>query len=369
MIHVAGTKGKGSTCAFVNAFLAAHGQRTGFPKRVGLYTSPHLKYVQERIRINSKPLSKDVFARYVFETWDSLKQLDTEGPRYLQMLMLVAVHTFLKEKVDVAICETHNGGEFDATNIFQHPVATGIANIGMDHVEQLGPSIENIASHKAGIFKTGSPAFSSMQDPSTAAILEDRARNKGVDLQYVDIYPDLPDDAPSLQPFVQRVNASLALALTNALFTRRQCSENDKLSAEDIRNGALQFSWPGRFQRILQGSQEWFLDGAHNDLSVKIAANWFADTAGQDRRYTIMTTTGNSLLTESLSLATAIPRMMIFSHISERDGPALLRCIANTLKLRNISLQCLIISTYDQRLDGINDAGELNLDFLIHSCV
>lgn len=255
------------------------------------------------------------------------------------MLMLVAVHSFLREKVDVAICETHNGGEFDATNIFRQPVATGIANIGMDHVEQLGPSIENIASHKAGIFKTGSPAFSTLQDPSTAAVLEDRAKNKSVELQYVDVYPNLPDDAPALQPFVQRINASLALALTNALLTRRQCSESDKMSAEDIRNGALHFSWPGRFQRILQGSQEWFLDGAHNDLSVQIAANWFADIVGQDQ-----------------SLATAIPRMMIFSHISERDGPALLRCIANTLKSRNIILQRLIISTYDQRLDGIRDA-------------
>lgn len=306
---------------------------------MGLYTSPHLKCVQERIRINSRPLSKDVFARYVFETWDNLKELDIEGPRYLQMLMLVAVHTFLREKVDVAIYETHNGGEFDATNIFRQPVATGIATIGMDHVEQLGPSIENIASHKAGIFKTGSPAFSTLQDPSTAAILEDRANKKGVELQYVDVYPNLPDDAPSLRPLVQRVNASLALALTNTLLTRKQCSESDKMSTEDIRNGALKFSWPGRFQRILQGPQEWFLDGAHNDLSVKIAANWFADIVGQDR-----------------SLVTEIPRMMIFSHISERDGAALLSCIANTLKLRNITLQRLILSTYDQRLDGINDA-------------
>lgn len=251
---------------------------------MGLYTSPHLKCVQERIRINSIRLSRNLFARYVFEVWDGLKEFDSDGPRYLQLLMLVAVHTFLREKVDVAICETHNGGEFDATNIFRHPVATGIATIGMDHVEQLGPSIENIASHKAGIFKAGSPAFSTLQDPLAAAILEDRANKKGVELQYVGVNPDLPDDAPSLGPFVQKVNASLALALTNTLLMKKQFSEGDKMSAEDIRNGALQFSWPGRFQTISQGSQEWFLDGAHNDLSVKIAANWFADIVGQNQR-------------------------------------------------------------------------------------
>lgn len=281
VIHVAGTKGKGSTCAFVDSFLAAHGQRTGFPKRIGLYTSPHLKRVQERIRIDSRPISTDLFARYVFEVWDGLKEFDTDGPRYLQMLMLVAVHTFLSERVEVAICETHNGGEFDATNIFRQPVATGISTIGMDHVEQLGPSIENIASHKAGIFKAGSPAFSTLQDPLAAAILEDRANKKGVELQYVGVNPVLPDDAPSLGPSVQRSNASLALALTDTLLMRKQ---NDKMSAEDIRNGALRFSWPGRFHRISQGSQEWFIDGAHNDISVEIAANWFADVVGQDQR-------------------------------------------------------------------------------------
>lgn len=250
---------------------------------MGLYTSPHLKYVEDRIRINSKILSRDVFAQYVFEVWDSLKELDTDKPRILQTLILVAIHTFLREGVDVAICETHNGGEFDATNVFRQPVATGISTVGMDHIEQLGPSIENIASHKAGIFKAGSPAFSTLQDSLVAAVIQDRANQKGVELQYVGINPDLPDDAPSLKPLVQRLNASLALALTNALLAKRS-SGSGKMSAEDIRNGVLQFSWPGRFQRIVQGSQEWFLDGAHNDLSVKIAANWFADVIGHDQR-------------------------------------------------------------------------------------
>ena len=285
VIHVAGTKGKGSTCAFVNSFLAAHGQRTGFPQRVGLYTSPHIKYVQERIQIDSRPLSKDIFARYVFEVWDNLKHFGTDGPRHLQMLMLIAVHTFLTEKVDVAIFETHSGGEFDATNIFRQPIATGISTIGLDHIEQLGPSIENIASHKAGIFKGGSPAFSTLQDPLAAAILKDRAVNKGAELQFVGVCRHLPNDVPSLGPSVQKINASLALALTNALLNRKGHSGSDIMSAEDIRNGALRFSWLGRFHKISLGRQEWFLDGAHNEMSIKIAADWFADSVGQVQRY------------------------------------------------------------------------------------
>ncbi len=285
VIHVAGTKGKGSTCAFVNSFLAAHGQRTGFPQRVGLYTSPHLKHVQERIQINSRPLSKDMFARYVFEVWDNLKNLGADGPRFLQMLMLVAVHAFLTEKVDVAICEAHSGGEFDATNFFRQPVATGISTIGMDHVEQLGPSIENIASHKAGIFKAGSPAFSALQDPLAAAILKDRAVKKGAELQFVGVCPHLPSGVPSLDPSVQKINASLALALTNTLLKRKERSGNSVMSAEDTRTGALNFSWLGRFHKISQELQEWFLDGAHNEMSIKIAADWFADSVGPIQRY------------------------------------------------------------------------------------
>ena len=261
---------------------------------MGLYTSPHLKRVQERIRINSNPLSTDLFAQYFFEAWDSLKALDADGPRYLQMLTLLAIHTFLREKVDVVICETHSGGEFDATNIFRQPVATGISTIALDHVMQLGPSIENIASHKAGIFKAGSPAYSTRQDSLAAAVLEDRANMKGVDLRCVGISDNLPDDVPSLGPFVQKVNASLAINLANALLGKGQYCESDSLSSEDIRTGALQFSWLGRFQRISQGSHEWYLDGAHNKLSVEIAANWFADVVSQDQRSTTQTLSGVS---------------------------------------------------------------------------
>lgn len=200
------------------------------------------------------------------------------------MLMLIAVHAFLAEKVDVAIFEAHSGGEFDATNVLRHPVATGITTIGMDHVEQLGPSIENIASHKAGIMKAGTPAFSTMQVAQAAAVMEDRAVNKGVQLEFVGVSNDLPEDVPSLGPSVQKINASLALALTNTLLKRKERSGSGVLSTEDIHTGALHFSWHGRFHKLLLGNQVWYLDGAHNEMSIKIAADWFADSVGQDQR-------------------------------------------------------------------------------------
>ncbi|KAL8788666.1 MAG: hypothetical protein Q9213_001594 [Squamulea squamosa] len=278
VIHVSGTKGKGSTCAFINSLLKVHGERTGFPRKIGLYTSPHLKYVQERIQIDSRPLSENLFAKYVFEVWHGLSGKIFPGPRYLQLLFLISVHAFIKEGVDVAIYETHNGGEYDATNVIQKPVVTGVTTIGMDHVEQLGPLIENIAWHKAGIFKHGSPAFSTSQEPAAATVLQQRANEKNVALQFVGVNPILPHNALALKPEVQRMNCSLAIALASTFLKIKASQEHCFLASQDIFQGIEQFSWPGRFHHILDGNHEWFLDGAHNELSIQKAAQWFVET-------------------------------------------------------------------------------------------
>ena len=284
MIYVAGTKGKGSTCAFVNSFLRAHRERNRYPQKIGLYTSPHLKVVQERVQINSRPLSEDLFTKYVFEVWTGLSSArdPSKGPRYLQFLFLISVHAFIQENVDVAIYETHHGGEHDATNIFHQPAATGITTIGMDHVEQLGPTIENIAWHKAGIFRKGTPAFSTRQVPAAAAILEQRATEKETTLEFIDVDSQISTNALTLKSDVQRLNASLALALTNTLLKKRTLG---RLTPEDVKSGVENFFWPGRFHQITDGNHQWFLDGAHNDLSVLKAAQWFAAAALETQRY------------------------------------------------------------------------------------
>ena len=283
MIHIAGTKGKGSTCAFTRSFLQVHSERTGFPKRIGLYTSPHLQVVCERIQVDFRPIQKDLFTRYFFEVWNRVISQVPPNPRYLQLLMLVAVHTFIKEKVDVAIFEAHNGGEYDATNIFASPKATGISTIGMDHVGQLGPSIENIAWHKAGIFKTGSSAFSVDQQPQAAAVLRSRANEKKVSLEFIgdDLVNNM--DAPSMKTVVQRRNASLALKLANS-FLQKQGGSIHLLTPDDIKEAVQHFSWSGRFQQIVRGTHKWFLDGAHNELSVPYAVRWFAEMIKQEFR-------------------------------------------------------------------------------------
>ena len=131
-VHVAGTKGKGSTCAFVSSFLQQHGNISGFPKKISLYTSPPLITTRERIQINGQPISEQLFATYTFELWDKSWHHASQTtdrvenmPRYRQLLMLLSLHVFAREKVDVAIYEAHSGGEYDCTNII-NPTVTGL---------------------------------------------------------------------------------------------------------------------------------------------------------------------------------------------------------------------------------------------------
>ncbi|KAI4111829.1 MAG: hypothetical protein LQ339_000288 [Xanthoria mediterranea] len=357
VIHVSGTKGKGSTCAFVNSFLKAHGERTGFPRKIGLYTSPHLKYVQERIQIDSRPMSEMLFAKYVFEVWHGLSGKISPGPRYLQLLFLISVHAFIREGIDVAIYETHNGGEYDATNVIQKPVVTGVTTIGMDHVEQLGPLIENIAWHKAGIFKNGSPAFSTFQEPAAAAVLQQRADEKHVALQFIGVNPTLPHNTSALKPEVQRTNCSLALALASTFLKMKGPQDCRILAPQDILQGIEQFSWPGRFHCVVDGNHEWFLDGAHNELSIQKAAQWFVEATlerqGERQGYLDLSDSNNvELEADVSSISPPCTRVLIFSHISVRDGAALLKGVAEALHRGGLQIQHVILSTYEEQQDG-----------------
>lgn len=253
--------------------------RTGYPTRVGLYTSPDLQCIRERIQIDDKPITEDIFTRYFFEVWETLTPLgsgrcaeSSRQPRYLQLLALLAFHTFIRENVDAAIFETHHGGEFDATNVIRRPVATAITSLGLDHVAQLGPTVEDIAWHKAGIFKTGAPAFTVTQEAGPSEVLRKRATEKNTRLTFVSSSSILTTNKRVLSVPVQRLNCSLALELATAFLQPK----GHALDADDISKGIDNFSWIGRFEVIEKGGSQWFLDGAHNELSLEQAAEWFA---------------------------------------------------------------------------------------------
>jgi len=185
MIHITGTKGKGSTCAFISSLL-----QTLFPdQKIGLFTSPHLKAVNERIQINSQPISEEVFARYFWEVWDLLeKSAEKEGldkakkPVYFRFLTLMAFHAFLDMKVDTAVVEVGVGGEYDSTNVVENPTCTGITSLGIDHVTVLGNTLESIAWHKGGIYKKGVPALTVEQPAGALEVLRQRALEREVHL-------------------------------------------------------------------------------------------------------------------------------------------------------------------------------------------
>ncbi|RDL31543.1 uncharacterized protein BP5553_09752 [Venustampulla echinocandica] len=336
-IHVSGTNGKGSTCAFVASFLKAHGNNTGYPQSIGLYTSPHMKSIRERIRINGEPISEEHFTTRFFEIWDKLPGQATptlDIPRYLQLLALLSFHVFIEEKVDVAIYECHLGAEFDATNIIRTPLATAITPISMDHASLLGPTIQDIAWHKAGILKSECLAFSAIQNPEVAMVLEQRAAEKGVVLKYIGVDSALPTYAAALKPEFQRINCSLALAVVRAWLSVK-APQGQSSMENTITRGIEQFSWPGRYQQINQRNCQWFLDGAHNDLSLRYAVKWFAETATGKQNNSVIST-----------------RILIFSQFSTRDGTALLRSIAESLQDNKIWMQYIIFTTYDERRDG-----------------
>jgi folylpolyglutamate synthase len=200
-------------------------------------------------------------------------------PRYLQIFALLSFHTFIRERVDAAIFETHHGGEYDATNVVEKPIVTAVTTLGMDHIKQLGPTIESIAWHKAGIFKPGASAFAAPQAIAAAEALRQRASEKGVSLQVVDTDPSLATNIVQLKPDVQRTNCSVALAAVRSFLDQKTNGKCSGLTSTDILQGISQFSWPGRFQFVMENQFQWFLDSAHNEMSVGIAAEWFLETS------------------------------------------------------------------------------------------
>jgi folylpolyglutamate synthase len=190
-------------------------------------------------------------------------------------LALLAFHVFIRENVDAAIFETHHGGEYYATNVIQKPIVTGITSLGIDHIRQLGPTLGNIAWHKAGIFKAEAPAFSVPQETGAIKVLCDRAAENKTTLTFVPPDNCLSTDVGVLSIPVQRLNSSLALALSRMFLQLK--APGHTMNSEDIARGINNFSWAGRFEIIEEGTSQWFVDGAHNDLSVKQAAEWFSN--------------------------------------------------------------------------------------------
>ncbi|XP_043816861.1 folylpolyglutamate synthase isoform X2 [Manihot esculenta] len=219
IIHVAGTKGKGSTCTFTESILRHCGFHTG------LFTSPHLIDVRERFRLDGEDICEEKFLAYFWWCYDRLKEKTTEDipmPTYFRFLALLAFKIFAAEQVDVAILEVGLGGTFDATNVVQTHVVCGISSLGYDHMEILGNTLGEIAGEKAGIFKNGVPAFTVPQPDEAMRVLEEKASKRDVPLQ---VAPPLDSNLLNglklgLEGEHQYINAGLAVALSSKWLQR-----------------------------------------------------------------------------------------------------------------------------------------------------
>lgn len=298
-IHVAGTKGKGSTSAFISSILAQYLPSTAEthtpPTKIGLYTSPHLRFVRERIQIDNEPISEERFAKYFFEVWDRLeaaaKTANTPSdaptkPVYFRYLTLMALHAYLEEGVDTAVIECGIGGEYDSTNILTKPTVTAVTSLGIDHTAMLGSTLAEIAWHKAGIFKPGSVAFSAPQNEEAITVLQERAAEKGTMLHVIGVHPSLANDEVKLglSASFQKTNASVAIAVAAAhLRALGHTSIPDPtaspcipLPPEFVR-GLEQVRWPGRCEVRREKNVAWHIDGGHTLESIEVTGRWFAE--------------------------------------------------------------------------------------------
>ncbi|XP_056158749.1 folylpolyglutamate synthase isoform X2 [Syzygium oleosum] len=302
IIHVAGTKGKGSTCAFCEAILRECGFRTG------LFTSPHLIDVRERFRLDGLDVSEDKFLLYFWDCWSQLKENVSEDlpmPPLFQFLTILAFKMFLSEQVDVAIIEVGLGGKKDSTNVIKEPVVCGIASLGMDHMEALGNTLGQIASHKAGIFKPQIPAFTVPQLSEAMDALEETAGELKVPLQ-VAVPLDIQRwgrETLGLSGDHQFVNAGLAVSLCKCWLQRT--GNWEKLLRKDEEAAGLEL--PPAFVRGLStarlsgraqivhdngsadtsensGELTFYLDGAHSPESMEACARWFSGATKANKK-------------------------------------------------------------------------------------
>jgi dihydrofolate synthase / folylpolyglutamate synthase len=256
IIHVAGTNGKGSVCAMIDAITRAAGYRTG------LFTSPHLVTFRERIQVDGKLISRDDVAaglsmiRQLVADWDP-------HPTFFELTTALALHHFRATGCELIVFETGMGGRLDATNAVT-PVVSVITPIDLDHQKWLGDTLAEIAAEKAGIIKPGVPVVSARQQPEAEEVLRKRAEECGSEIEF--IRDAAPHDVALIGPH-QKQNAALAVAALRAA--------RIPVAEDAISQGLAHVQWPARFQLF---DKQFAIDGAHNPAGARVLADaWRAE--------------------------------------------------------------------------------------------
>lgn len=313
IIHVAGTNGKGSVCAYLSGLLMENG------RKVGMFTSPHLISMNERIRINGEVVSKEQFlsgyeqVRMLFEKLPE----ETAHPSFFETLFLIAMCIFEKSDVEYVILETGLGGRLDATNVVSNPELTIITKIGLDHCQYLGNTKQEIAAEKAGILKEKVPVVYLKKYKDTAQVIEKRAlsrscpmeglgkesfyienfKNKNIDFCYKSRYYDYITFTVPCCALYQVENISLALRAFECLM------EKEHISIDRLRKAIAGTKWEGRMEEISSGI---YVDGAHNEDGIYA----FLDTVSH------MSCKGKKIL--------------LFSVVSDKDYKGMIRALTDS---------------------------------------
>lgn len=311
IIHIAGSKGKGSTSAMLERVLRAAGYRTG------LFTSPHLSHVEERIQVDGDPISRDEIASLLAEVRDAASSLQ---PTFFEVATAIGFLHFVRRRVEVAIIEVGLGGRFDSTNICL-PLVSLITSISFDHMKYLGDTLASIAFEKAGIIKPGRPVVSGVVTPEAAEVIDSIAAERGARLaklgrDFAFFYQ--PDRIERQGPRVtvrtlnrawpakelgllgahQAANAACAIACVEEL-QRIGYSIRD----DDVAKGLRHVQWPARLE-VLSRAPWVVLDCAHNVASIQALISTLDESFPSSRR------------------------SLVFAASSDKDVPGMLRTLA-----------------------------------------
>ena len=339
-VHVAGTNGKGSTCAYLASILQAAGLRTG------LFTSPYLITFEERIRADGVNIALDQLAEVALLVKEQAEAM-TDHPTEFELMTAVALVHFARQGCDIVVLEVGLGGTLDSTNVIDPPECAVITALGMDHVKELGPTIADIAAAKAGIIKPGSPVVSYGGVPEADAVIARVAKEQNAPLTVVDLsrlkveggdldavtfdFDGLDGVRLPLIGSYQPKNAALAIT---ALRVLRGRGWNIPDSA--IRTGLEQVSWPGRFE-LLRHSPAFLLDGSHNAHGMRATVQSLRDRfPGQkfvfllsimadkdvDEMLALLLPLAKRFVTVAAHTPRAMPAETLAEHIRARGGKA-----------------------------------------------
>ena len=269
VIHVAGTNGKGSTCAMIDSVARAAGGRTG------LFTSPHLIDFRERIRVSGEEIPEEECAAMLTELRGICETLDPH-PTFFEITLALGMRWFRERSCDLIVLETGMGGRLDATTAVPADVCA-ITPVGLDHMQWLGETVEQIAAEKAGIMVEGKPVISAPQEAGVRKVLEKEANERRSPLKFID--QALEGYPVALPGPHQRWNAALAVECLHAAGIH--------LSYGVVQHGLSVVRWPGRFERIERDGREVILDGAHNPQGAAVLAETWREQFRQ-RKATLL---------------------------------------------------------------------------------